>query len=153
MNWDLVFSLTNVAAMLGWVMLAVLPRRPLILSSVLYLGVGLLCLVYTALFIALLGGLVDPGRIDATPEPNLLDYSIAGLRPLFMSDGGIVIGWTHYLAFDLFVGMWIARDADARNVGRLVQLPFLFLTLMAGPIGLLSWLAFRGWRPLKTKDA
>ena len=61
-----------------------------------------------------------------------------------MSDGGIVIGWTHYLAFDLFVGLWIARDADDKGVGRLVQLPFLFLTLMAGPIGLLSWLGFRG---------
>lgn len=153
MNWDLVFSLTNAVAMLGWVMLAVLPRRPLTLSAILYLGVGLLCLVYFLLFVALFGNVVDPIRLPATPEPNLLDYSIEGLRPLFMSDGGIVIGWTHYLAFDLFVGLWIARDADAMGVGRLVQLPFLFVTLMAGPIGLLTWLAFRGWRRTKSADA
>ena len=146
MNWDLIFSLTNAVAMLGWVMLAVLPRKPLVLSSVLYLGVGLLCLAYFLLVVALFAGLLDPNRLPGTPEPNLLDYSIAGLRPLFMSDGGIVIGWTHYLAFDLFVGLWIARDADAKGIGRLVQLPFLFVTLMAGPIGLLAWLAFRGLR-------
>lgn len=152
MDWDLAFSLTNAIAMIGWVMLAVLPRKPLVLSAVLYLGVGLLCLAYFLLVVASLGGLVDPARLPGTPEPNLLDYSIAGLRPLFLSDGGIVIGWTHYLAFDLFVGLWIARDADAKGVGRLVQLPFLFVTLMAGPIGLLSWLAFRGTRSRRGND-
>jgi hypothetical protein len=146
MSWEFIFSLTNAVAMLGWVMLAVVPRTPLTLSAILYLGVGLLCLVYFALFISLFGNLVDPGRLPGTPEPNLFDYSLAGLKPLFMSDGGIVIGWTHYLAFDLFVGLWIARDSDAKGVGRLVQLPFLFLTLMAGPIGLLSWLGWRGLR-------
>ena len=144
MNWDLMFSLTNTVAMLAWVMLAVLPRKPLVLSSILYLGVGLLCLAYFLLIAATLGGLVDANRLPGTPDPNLLDYSIAGLRPLFLSDGGIVMGWTHYLAFDLFAGLWIARDADAKGVGRLAQLPFLFATLMAGPIGLLGWLAFRG---------
>jgi hypothetical protein len=60
-----------------------------------------------------------------------------------MSDGGMVLGWTHYLAFDLFVGLWIARDADAKGFSRLAQLPVLFLVLMAGPIGLLVWLIVR----------
>ncbi|MCZ8170432.1 MAG: DUF4281 domain-containing protein, partial [Brevundimonas sp.] len=49
----------------------------------------------------------------------------------------------HYLAFDLFVGLWIARDADAKGFGRVIQLPFLFFTLMAGPVGLLLWLIVR----------
>ena len=152
MNWDLIFSLANAVALAGWILLAVLPRRPLVLSTVLYLGVGLLCLVYFLLFIVSIGGLVDPHRLPGTPEPNLLDYSIAGRRPLFLSDGGIVIGWTHYLAFDLFAGLWIARDADAKGIGRLVQLPFLFMTLMAGPIGLLAWLSFRGIRSRSAND-
>lgn len=147
MNWDLVFSLTNIVALLGWVVLAVWTRTPQTFALVLNLGVGLLCLIYSILFVLLFANFVDPGRIAAA-EPDLLDYSIAGLRPLFLSDGGIVIAWTHYLAFDLFVGRWIARDADARGVGRLAQLPFLFLTLMAGPIGLLAWLLFRQTRSL-----
>ena len=146
MSWDSLFSLTNAIAMLGWLALALLPRKPLTLSAVLYLGVGLLCLTSATLFILSIGHFVDPGRVAGAVEPDLMDYSIAGLRPLFMSDGGIVIGWTHYLAFDLFVGLWIARDADSRGVGRLVQIPFLFVTLMAGPIGLLSWLLFRETR-------
>ena len=60
-----------------------------------------------------------------------------------MSDAGVVIGWTHYLAFDLFTGMWIARDADAKGFGRVLQVPFLAATFIAGPVGLLGWLFVR----------
>jgi len=146
MNWDVIFSFTNAVALLGWVMLAVWTRTPRTMALVLTLGVGLLCLTYAILLVLLVANLVDPGRIPGAAAPDLLDYSVAGLRPLFLSDAGIVIGWTHYLAFDLFVGRWIAKDADATGVGRVAQLPFLFVTLMAGPIGLLSWLVFRQTR-------
>jgi hypothetical protein len=80
--------------------------------------VAILCLIYAVLFILLFGHLVDPGRIAGAAVPDLGDYSVAGLRPLFASDGGIVIGWTHYLAFDLFVGLWIAKDADHKGFSR-----------------------------------
>jgi hypothetical protein len=69
--------------------------------------------------------------------------SIEGIRSLFASDAGIVIGWTHYLAFDLFIGQWIAKDADHKGFSRIAQAPILILTLLAGPIGLLAWLLVR----------
>ena len=143
MSWPALFTLTNVIALAGWVMLVALPRRPAVHSAVLYASVGLLCLAYAAMFVALFFAGVDPGRVAGAPPPDLANYSVAGLRALFMSDGGIVLGWTHYLAFDLFVGLWIARDADAKGFRRLTQLPFLVMTCIAGPIGLLSWLVVR----------
>ena len=143
MNWAFLFGFTNALALAGWLMLALLPRGPKLMSVVMYGCVAILCLAYVVLFIALFGNLVDPGRIAGAAEPNLGDYSVAGLRPLFASDGGIVLGWTHYLALDLFVGLWIAKDADHKGFSRAVQLPFLFATLMAGPIGLLAWLVTR----------
>lgn len=141
--WQSLFVLTNVVALASWAMLAFLPRRPIVMAAVLFFGVGMLCLVYAGMFVALFGGLADPVRVAGAPPPDILNYSLPGLRALFMSDGGIVLGWTHYLAFDLFVGQWIARDADNKGVHRLVQLPILFITLMAGPIGLLLWLVVR----------
>ena len=141
--WQSLFVLTNVVAFACWAMLAFLPRRPIVMASVLFFGVGMLCLVYAGMFVTLFGGLADPVRVAGASPPDLTDYSVPGIRALFMSDGGIVLGWTHYLAFDLFVGQWIARDADNKGFNRLVQLPFLFLTLMAGPIGLLAWLMVR----------
>ena len=141
--WQSLFVLTNVVALASWAMLAFLPRRPIVMAAVLFFGVGMLCLVYAGMFVALFGGLADPVRVAGAPPPDILNYSLPGLRALFMSDGGIVLGWTHYLAFDLFVGQWIARDADNKGVHHLVQLPILFITLMAGPIGLLLWLVVR----------
>jgi hypothetical protein len=150
MSWPAIFVATNAIALAGWVALAFLPRRPAAHSLILYVGVALLCLAYAAMFVALFGGLADPGRVAGAGEPDLADYSIRGLRALFMSDGGIVLGWTHYLAFDLFVGLWIGRDADAKGFSRLAQLPVLFLTLVVGPIGLLSWLLVREPRARRT---
>lgn len=153
MGWGALFTLTNVTAMAGWAALVFLPRRPLTHSLVLFGCVGLLCIAYAAMFVSIFGGWVDPMRLPGVPPPDLTDYTVSGLRPLFMSDGGIVLGWTHYLAFDLFVGLWIARDADAKGFSRWVQLPFLFLALMAGPIGLLCWLVTRERRARRVARA
>ena len=139
--WAALFAITNLLAIVGWLLLAAGPRQPLVHSAILYLGVALLCLTYTVVFALVLSGTVDPVQVAGAGPMDFT--SIAGVRALFASDGGVVIGWTHYLAFDLFTGLWIARDADHKQFGRLVQLPFLFATFMAGPVGLLAWLIMR----------
>ncbi len=139
--WNALFTATNLLAIAGWVLLAAAPRKPAVRSLIMYLGVALLCLTYTVCFALFLSGAVDPVRVAGAGEPGF--GSIAGVRALFASDGGVVIGWTHYLAFDLFTGMWIASDADNKGFGRWTQLPVLFATFMAGPVGLLSWLILR----------
>ena len=142
MGWATLFSITNMIALVGWVLLAAGPRGPKTGAIILYFGVGLLCLAYTAMFGLLFGGLVDPVRVAGAAGQGSFT-SIEGIRALFMSDGGIVLGWTHYLAFDLFVGQWIAKDADNKGFARWVQAPILLLTFVAGPAGLLLWLVMR----------
>ena len=138
MDWNALFGMVNLLALVAWVGLIALPRWPALLSGVLYLGVGLLCLIYAGGLIGVLTGLV------ATSGGGGADFtSIAGVRAIFGSDAGVTIGWTHYLAFDLFVGLWIARDADAKGVSRWVQAPILLTTFVAGPVGLLVWLIVR----------
>ncbi|MCA9606244.1 MAG: DUF4281 domain-containing protein, partial [Myxococcales bacterium] len=51
--------------------------------------------------------------------------------------------WLHYLIFDLFVGAWEVRDAERLGLSHLFVVPSLVLTLMFGPVGLMSWLAVR----------
>ena len=143
MMWQALFGFTNLVAVVAWTALLLLPRRPLTHSGILYAGVGLLCLTYAVLLVSLMGRLVDPGAVAGAAPFVPSDYSIEGLRKLFMTDGGLVTGWTHYLAFDLFVGLWIARDADAKGFSRLVQAPILLLIFLAGPIGLVLWLVIR----------
>ena len=140
MSWEAIFGAVNLLAMIAWAALILAPRAPALLAAVLYLGVGLLCLVYAAGLVSLVGGLVDP----VGPANAAVDFTtIEGVRSIFASNGGVTIGWTHYLAFDLFVGLWIARDADAKGFSRWIQAPILFATFMAGPLGLLVWLVVR----------
>ena len=138
MEWGLVFKLVNLLALIAWVALILLPRWPALLSAILYLGIGLLCLIYAIGLIGVVSGLIP------NPGGGGMDFtSIAGIRAIFATDGGVTIGWTHYLAFDLFTGLWIARDADAKNVSRFLQAPVLLLTFLAGPLGLGIWLIAR----------
>lgn len=137
--WDFIFNAANGLAIVAWIVLILLPRKPLGLSAIMYCGVGFLCFVYTVSMVALVAGLVDPGGAGGG-----FDFSsIEGVRGVFGSDGGVTIGWVHYLAFDLFVGLWIARDADAKEFSRILQAPILLATFLAGPIGLLMWLMVR----------
>lgn len=137
-DWNAWFSMVNLLALIAWVGLILLPRWPALLSAILYLGVGLLCLIYATGLVGLLTGLI------ANPQGGGADFTtIEGVRSIFSSDAGVTIGWTHYLAFDLFVGLWIARDSDAKNISRLLQAPILLATFMAGPLGLGLWLLIR----------
>ena len=132
MPWGGLFTFVHVVAIAGWALLFLAPRGPRVAAYVLYLCVGLLCLTYTVMFASQLGAIIGGDFL-----------SIEGIKALFASDGGVVIGWTHYLAFDLFIGQWIAKDADHKGFSRLAQVPILLLTVLAGPIGLLVWLVAR----------
>ena len=139
MDWSALFNLVNLLALIAWAALIVLPRWPALLSGVLYLGIGLLCLIYAGGLIGLVSGLLPAGGASGGADFT----TIAGVRAIFSNDAGVAIGWTHYLAFDLFVGLWIARDSDAKNISRFIQAPVLLATFMAGPLGLLVWLGMR----------
>jgi len=138
MEWGLVFALANGLAMIAWAALILAPRHPAVLSAILYLGVAILCLVYSVSLIGVLSGIIPN---DGGGSSNFT--TIEGVRAIFESDAGVVIGWTHYLAFDLFVGLWIAKDADAKHFSRLLQAPILLATFLAGPVGLGIWLLVR----------
>ena len=126
MSWDNIFLLANYWAIAGWIALAFLPRGPKTLAAILYAGVFLLCLAYTVMIVGFLTGGIDPGG------PGGADFTtLKGVMKLFDSPGGATLGWTHYLAF------------DQKGFSRVVQFPFLFLTLMVGPVGLFAWLIAR----------
>ncbi len=141
MSWDAIFGAANLVAMIAWAALVFLPRWPALLSALLFLIVGGLCLTYSVGLIGMIAGLLDPVGGDPSGFG-----SIEEVRGIFASDGGVTVGWIHYLAFDLFVGIWIARDADGKGFSRILQAPILFFTLMAGPLGLLIWLIVREGR-------
>ncbi|NBB49141.1 DUF4281 domain-containing protein [Rhizobium sp. CRIBSB] len=121
-----VFSLASSTAMVGWLLLILAPRWGSVIAFIRFGLIGALSLTYAVLVFVYFFR-VEGGGFG----------SIAEVRALFTSDPVLVAGWVHYLAFDLFIGTWIAIEADKRGYNRLLQAPMLVATFMFGPLGLL----------------
>ncbi len=72
--------------------------------------------------------------------------SLAQVKRLFASDWAVLAGWVHYLAFDLFIGAWIAREVAAKGMSRWCLVPLLPATFLFGPVGLLAFGLVRYWK-------
>lgn len=146
LSWAAVFQIVNGVALLLWLVLIFAPRRWGTIAWLRLAGAGGLSLFYVVLVTTALT--IGFGEASG-PAPDF--STIAGIRAIFATDGGVVTGWTHYLALDLFTGVWIAEDADRRGIGRLVQGPVLLLTFLAGPAGLLLHLILSRllWRAIE----
>ncbi len=128
-----IFSACNLLALLGWAGLLTTLFVPRLRHPV-WLATGLaLPAVFAAVYLVTLGLAVATG-------PNGGGFnSIPQVRALFASDFGVTTGWVHYLAFDLFVGTWIARGGLAAGLSRWALLPLLILTFLFGPLGFLGF--------------
>jgi hypothetical protein len=76
--------------------------------------------------------------------------SLPEVALLFSNPWMLLAGWIHYLAFDLLVGSWEARDARESGVGHALLLPCLALTFLFPPAG---WLLYQGVRRIGTSNA
>jgi ABA4-like protein len=123
---DFIFQTAGQLAMLGWVMLLLLPRKwPFVLSITGWVIPALISIPYSALIlVAFLGA--DGGF-----------GSFEDVKSLFQDDRVLLAGWLHYLAFDLVIGTLVARQADEMKISRILQTPLLIMCFMLGPFGFL----------------
>ncbi|MFT4705028.1 MAG: hypothetical protein ACI81R_002736 [Bradymonadia bacterium] len=130
MTPELAFLIANTSVVPAWFLLVVLPNSALTQR-----------VVHGFIFPFLLGGayLVAIAMSTTTLVEGGSFFSLEGVMLLFTNPWGVVAGWIHYLAFDLFVGAWEARDARRRGVPRWLLTVCLLLTFMYGPIGLLLY--------------
>lgn len=137
---DALFSTANTLALVCWVGLIVLPRWRLVRRALQIFIVAGLCVLYAVLIQGFFFGVGGGGF-----------SSLAAVQKLFTSREVALAGWVHYLAFDLFVGLWIAGRADEIGVSRWLQGPILLTTFMFGPIGLLMFAATIGLRQVHAR--
>jgi hypothetical protein len=135
MTPEQLFSILNLMAMAAWLPLVFLPRVRWAVTVVPVVMPVLLAVIYVALVAATL------------PRSEGGFSSLAGARALFDDPWALLAGWTHYLAFDLFIGGWEVRNAQRRGIPHLLIMPALVLTFFLGPGGLLLYLAVRSFAP------
>lgn len=117
MSDAVIFQMMNAAVMPGWALLLVDPRwrwtAPLISGCLLPLLVGVTYLILLAT-----GPRIEGGGF----------FTLEQVHTLFRHPHAILVGWAHYLAFDLFVGgrqvrsCWVAlldRHGSAPTEGAL----------------------------------
>jgi len=133
----LAFQIGNMLALSGWAALVVSPpRRPWAPRVWTFTG-RVIPLLLAMAYVALITAYWGPGGFG----------SLAQVRQLFDQPGLLAAGWLHYLAFDLFVGTWIARRAGELGLPHFLAVPCLLLTFMFGPAGLLAFAVLRLTHP------
>jgi hypothetical protein len=132
MTPEFLFTSANAVALAGWILLVVLPRQRWVAETATARAIpGLLAAVYVTVVATHIIG--SPGGFSSLPA----------VETLFTNPWLLLAGWIHYLAFDLFVGSWEARDARDRGVPYLALVPCLVLTFLFGPAGWLLYLLIR----------
>ena len=135
MNADVLFTITNATAAMSWLLLVLLPGRRWVTGIVTGRIVPMLLATAYAGIIA--------GRLGQA-EGSFA--TLSGVALLFSDRWLLLAGWVHYLAFDLLIGTWEARDAVERGTPHVLLVPCLFLTFMLGPAGWLLYLSLRAMR-------
>lgn len=135
MTPEQVFTIATYGVLPAWLLLLVAPRwsvtQGLLDSNALPLALGT---VYALCLLAAPSAFLEAG--------------LAGFMKGFHSPWLAVAMWLHFLTFDLFVGVWLVRDARRRGTAGWVAPLCLVATLFFGPVGLGTYLVLRrGQRP------
>ena len=134
MSMEAIFTGTNVLVMPFWVLMILLPgwRWTQRIVRSLWIVVPA-ALSYVALLAPIVGDVL----------PLVLQPDLDSVRAALGEPHAATLAWTHFLAFDLFVGRFIYLDSRENRVNPFLVAPILFLTLMLGPTGLLLYLGLR----------
>src|SRR5262245_7154930 len=131
MTAEQLFSILNLVAVAGWLLLVVLPRVrwtstvvPVVIPS-----------LFAVIYVVLIATMLTQSEGGFT--------SLASVRTLFDNAWLLLAGWIHYLAFDLFIGGWEVRDSQRHGIPHLLVVPVLVLTFLFGPAGWMLYLAIR----------
>jgi hypothetical protein len=141
MTAEQLFSTLNLIAVAGWLLLVFLPRMrwtstvvPIVMPS-----------VFAFFYVVLIAATLTRSEGGFS--------SLASVRTLFDNPWLLLAGWTHYLAFDLFIGGWEVRDSQRHGIPHLLIVPALVLTFLFGPAGLLLYLTIRWFAPQRWKTS
>jgi Domain of unknown function (DUF4281) len=132
MALETIFSLCMGFVLVGWLALFLSPLWQPRLIQAARIVACLLALAYLA-------------QMFTTTQPvqGGSFTTLAGVTALFSLPGNVMLGWTHFLAFDLFVGSWEAEDAAKIGLAHWAVLIPLALTFLIGPVGLLTYAVIR----------
>lgn len=136
LTFENIFIWANFGVIPFWLMLLFIPNSKItqiFVNSIilpLLLGVAYGYIIYQSF-------LLDESMLNIFK----IHINLDSLYTIFATESFLLIFWLHFIALNLFLGLWVARDAVKYNISRgLVFVP-LTLIYFTGPVGLiLYWL-------------
>lgn len=142
MTPSLVFSIVSTIVTPMWLLLVFLPNHKITrwLIDTKFIPI-LLAFVYASYIIP---SLLSNGMMDFR--------DLASVMELFTDEKKVLAGWTHFLAFDLFLGMWMVEKNDSLKIHPVLMTPILISTLMFGPLGFICFMSIKMYKEKVIKE-
>ena len=137
-TFEVIYLWANLIVLPLWILLIFLPNSNLskvLINSITIPLLFSIAYIYAAYQIFLL-------EIPIYNAFNLYQ-GLDELYALFADEGFLLIFWLHFLAINLFLGSWIARDGVRNNIGKKIIFLPLIITYFTGPLGLLLYWIIR----------
>ena len=138
LTFENIYMWTNFGILPFWVMLIIIPNSKItqfFVNSIilpLVLSVAYVYIIYQTI-------LLDEAIFDIFR----LYLSLDNLYTVFASESFLLFFWLHFLALNLFLGSWIARDGFKYNMSRSQIFVPLILVYFTGPLGLVLYWVIR----------
>ena len=129
MLYQTIFNLFNSGILLFWLLLLVFPKKGFTQRVIAFPWIPLVIAMGYIYFLS-------------TTKGNFsTDFSLKSLTKMFQhaEPRGVAAGWLHYLAFDFWVGCWMLKNSQEKEVKHLWMILPLLSTFMLGPIGILVY--------------
>ncbi len=137
LTYENIYLLINWGVLPFWLLLLIAPNnnltRFLVHSIISPLLIGA-AYVYIAYKIYLDGNVL---------ESFTLYLGLENLYTVFSNEAFLLIFWLHFLSLSLFIGSWIARDAQKYLIPRFILFFALIITYFSGPVGLVFYWLIR----------
>ncbi|UKJ08405.1 ABA4-like family protein [Solitalea lacus] len=128
MDLSSIFQIASTLALIGWIMLIVVPKWKQTAILVFNFIVILFSIAYLSIIIL---------NFDKFSMNSF--STLDSVASLFENRSLLLGGWIHYLAFDLIIGLLITEHALKNNFNGPLLILCQLLTFILGPIGFLIY--------------
>lgn len=134
LTFENIYLWTNFSVLPFWLMLIFIPKSKLTQFFVNSIIIPLL-LAGAACYVIYKSILLEVPLLDFFD----LYFGLDNIYTIFSTESFLLVFWLHFVALNIFLGSWMARDGVKYNVSRGIMLIPLILTYFTGPIGLVVY--------------
>ena len=130
MLYETIFNLFNSGILLFWLLLLVFPNMGFTKKVMAFPWIPLAISVGYIYFLSTTTGTFSTDFSSLTSLTKMFQNAVPR---------DVAAGWLHYLGFDFWVGCWMLKNSQEKNVKHLWMIFPLLSTLMLGPVGILLY--------------